>query len=142
MRIRTWCLLFLLLVPATAFAEALRITGCGAAVPARVAEFRSLLGNPVNGTLAGHQPSGRRDINWDGVPATVTNTNTFPPAFFNTNSTRGLVMTSGGSGLRVSDNNFADVNASYSSQFATFTPAKSFAVVGGNTVDITFQISG
>lgn len=142
MRIRPWCLLLLLLVPTTVFAEALRVTACGSAVAPRVNEFRWLLGNPVNGTLAGHQPSGRRDINWDGVPAAVTNTNTFPAGFFNTNSTRGLVMTSGGSGLRVSDNNFADVNASYSSQFTTFTPAKSFAVIGGNTVDITFQISG
>lgn len=142
MRIRHGIAGILLLVPSIAFSERLIVSGCGASVPARVAEFRALLGSPLNGVLGGQQPVGRREINWDGVPAAATNTNTFAPAFFNTNSTRGLVMSTSGSGLRVSDNNFADVNSSYSGQFATFSPAKSFAVVGGTTVDVTFQVSG
>lgn len=142
MRIRSWCLALVAIVPLTVQAEALRVTACGSGVTPRVTEFRALLGDPLNGTAAGQQPSGRREINWDGVPAAVTNTDTFPAAFFNTNSPRGLVMTSGGSGLRVADNNFADVNASYGTQFATFSPSKSFAVIGGNSVDITFQLAG
>ena len=142
MRIRNAILPLVLLVPSLAWADALTVSGCGASVSSRVAEFRALLGGPLNGTLAGQQPSGRREINWDGVAAGVTNTNSFPANFFNSNSTRGLVMTSGGSGLRVSDNNFVDVNATYGSQFATFSPSKSFAVVGGTTVDLAFPLSG
>lgn len=142
MRIGSLVLALLLFVPSVAFCDALVVTGCGAGVAPRVAEFRALLGGPLNATLAGQQPSGRREINWDGVPAGVTNTDTFPAGFFNTNSTRGLVMTSGGTGLRVSDNNFADVNASYGGQFGVFSTAKSFAVVGGNSVDVTFQLPG
>lgn len=141
MRIRTGFLGLLLLIPSLADAE-LVVTGCGSAVAPRVAEFRTLLGGPLNAALAGSQPSGRREINWDGVPAAVTNTDTFPGNFFNSNSTRGLVMTSLGTGLRVSDNNFVDVNASYGTQFGVFSPVKSIGVVGGNTVDITFQIPG
>jgi CHRD domain-containing protein len=142
MRISSILVVLLLLVPSIALADALVVRGCGPSVASRVAELRWLLGEPVNGTLAGQQPAGRREINWDGVAAAVTNTNTFPAGFFNTTSTRGLVMTSGGTGLRVSDNNFADVNASYSGQFGVFSAAKSFAVVGGNTVDVTFQLAG
>lgn len=142
MRIRSGFLGVLLLIPTMAHADALRVSGCGASVAPRVAEFRNLLGGPSSVALAGSQPSGRREINWDGVPATVTNNDTFPANFFNSNSTRGLVMTSGGTGLRVSDNNFADVNASYASQFGVFSAVKSFAVIGGNTVDVNFQIPG
>ena len=142
MRIRSVLLGLLLVTPTLVEAAALRVSACGAAVPARVAEFRNLLGGPSNVAVAGSQPSGRREINWDGVAATVTNTNTFPANFFNSTSTRGLVMTSGGTGLRVSDNNFADVNAAYASQFGVFSTAKSFAPIGGNTVDVTFQLPG
>ncbi len=142
MRIQNGVLAFLLLVPTIASADALRVSGCGASVPARIAEFRALLGGPVNGATPGQAPSGRREINWDGVPAGVTNNDSFPGGFFSTTSTRGLVMTSLGSGLRVSDNNFVDVNPSYAAQFATFSPVKSFAVIGGNAVDVTFQVPG
>lgn len=142
MRILSGFLGFLLLIPALAHGDALEVSGCGASLGPRVAEFRNLLGSPSNVAAAGSQPSGRREINWDAVAAGVTNTNTFPANFFNTTSTRGLVMTSGGSGLRVSDNNFTDVNASYASQFGVFSASKSFAVVGGNTLDVNFQIPG
>jgi hypothetical protein len=141
MRIRSGFLGFLLLIPTIAQSGSLVVSGCGAGVVPRVAEFRNLLGAPSSVALAGSQPSGRREINWDGVAAAATNTNTFPGNFFNSTSTRGLVMTSGGSGLRVSDNNFADVNASYSSQFAPFSGAKTIGIIGGNTIDATFQIA-
>ena len=38
-------------------------------VIARVDEFRNLLG-ASNGTTAGEQPTGRREIGWDGAGAT------------------------------------------------------------------------
>lgn len=142
MRVRHGFLAGLLLVPSLAFSDALPVAGCGSSVPSRVAEFRSLLGGPLNAALTGQHPSGRREINWDGVAAGVTNTDTFPGGFFNSTSTRGLLMASAGTGLRVSDNNFADVNSTYALQFATFSPAKSLAVIGNNTLDVTFQVAG
>jgi hypothetical protein len=107
-----------------------------------VAAFRQALGDPLNGAIPVEQGGGRREINWDGVPAAVTNTNTFPPAFFNLNSPRGAITSTPGSGLRVSDNNFADVNPAYAAEFQAFSPIKTFAPVGSNVVDVTFQVAG
>jgi hypothetical protein len=104
--------------------------------------FRLVLGDPQNGATPSEQPAGRREINWDGVPAGVTNTDAFPPAFFNLNSRRGAVTSTPGSGLRVSDNNFADVNPAYAVEFQSFSPAKTFAAVGSNVVEVTFQVAG
>ena len=103
--------------------------------------FRQLLG-PLNGVTPSEQPTGRREINWDAVPAAVTNTDTFPPAFFNLNSKRGAILSTPGSGLRTSDNNFADVNPAYAGEFQNFSPVKTFAAVGSNVVDVTFQVAG
>src|SRR5437870_9786504 len=83
-----------------------------------VDQFRAFLGTN-NVTQVGPIPTGRREINWDGVPAAQTNTNTFPGNFFSVNSGRGLVVTTPGTGLRVSDNNFSDVNATYATQVGT-----------------------
>ena len=105
-------------------------------------QFRGLLGDPSNGGTAGQQAAGRREINWDGVPVAVTNTDSFPARFFNANSTRGSVSMPVGTGLRVSDNDFADVNPSYAEQFDAFSPAKTFAVIGGNSMDQTFEVAG
>lgn len=107
-----------------------------------VGAFRQLLGDPLNGVLAAEQGAGRREINWDAVPAAVTNTNTFLPAFFNLNSTRGAILSTPGSGLRVSDNNFADVNPAYAAEFLSFSPIKTFAAVGSNVVEVNFQVAG
>ena len=107
-----------------------------------VAIFRHLLGEPNNGVAPGAFATGRREINWDAVPATVTNTDSFPLNFFNTNSPRGALLATPGSGTRVSDNDFADVNPSYAGEFADFSPVKTFAAVGSNQIDVTFRVPG
>jgi hypothetical protein len=117
------------------------VSGAGAIAP-KVAEFQTLLGGAANGSTVGQQASGHRQVNWDGVPATATNTNNFSGAFFNTNVTRGLITTSPGSGFRVSDNDFGDVNGSDSVGFNPFSGARTFAPVGSNVMDVTFQVAG
>ena len=107
-----------------------------------VSDFRSLLGDPNNGVAPGSFGSGRREINWDAVPATVTNTDSFPLGFFNSNSPRGAILETPGSGMRVSDNDFADINPTYAGQFADFSPVKTFAAIGSNQMDVTFRVPG
>jgi hypothetical protein len=104
--------------------------------------FRALLGNPNNNAALGHQTTGHREINWDGVPAAVTNTIHFPPAFFNTNSTRGLVYDPVNRGLEVSDNAFANINPTYAAEFHSFSGLKTFAPLGDNESDLRFFVAG
>ena len=117
------------------------VTGSGD-ITAQVAQFRTALGDPNNGGTAGAQPSGRREINWDGVPADVTNTDAFPGDFFNARSPRGLILGTNGSGLRVSDTNAADIDANLGRQFGFFSPRKTFLPAGGTVVDVTFRVPG
>src|SRR5215211_1928288 len=39
-----------------------------ASIQSSVAEFRTALGNPVNGNTTAELENGRREINWDGAP--------------------------------------------------------------------------
>ena len=59
----------------------------------------------------GRRPPAGGEINWDGVPAALTNVDTFPAFFFNVNSKRGVVFTTKGSGFRVDSTDFAAVNS-------------------------------
>ncbi len=110
-------------------------------ITAAVNEYRTLLG-ALNPNVAGEQPGGRREVNWDGVPATFTDNDAFPGGFFNTNSPRGLLMTTDGSGFRISSNGYTDVNAAYAGEFHTFSPAKLFVARGSTTIDIHFVVAG
>lgn len=109
---------------------------------AKLAEFRAALGDPDNRSTPGQQAAGRREVNWDGAPAVRTNTNDFPSDFFNTNVTRGVIYTTPGAGFRVSDNDFADVNALYDAEFEEASPVKTFMSVGSNIIDVTFRVAG
>jgi hypothetical protein len=121
--------------------EATVITASGD-ITAKVDEYRQLLGDPKNGpTVPGPATTGRREINWDGVAAANVNTNTFPGDFFNTTTKLGLVMTTPGTGFRVSDKDFSDINAAFGDAFNAFSPAKTFSAVGSNVVDVTFQVA-
>jgi hypothetical protein len=102
--------------------------------------FRAILGNP--NTTAGEQSTGRREINWDAVPATLTNLNTFPADQFNRVVPRGQVFATDGSGFRVSDNALADLNPDYASQFGAFSPTKIFIAAGSKALTVNFQVAG
>jgi len=110
-------------------------------IAAAVGRYRDLLGSP-NPNVKGQQPGGRREINWDAVPAGFTNNDLFPGNFFNVNSPRGVLFTTDGSGFRIADNGYIDVNPSYKNEFNTFSPFKLFAVRGSTTIDIRFVVAG
>lgn len=129
-----------------------------AAIQSAVDLFRSDLGGANNGA-GGSFKTGRREINWDGVPDNLAAPNNFPFNFFNSNSPRGAVFNSLNSvQLRVSADNsnptstpikFGDVDASYPSEFITFSAQRLFAalhsngnVVKQNIIETTFFIPG
>jgi hypothetical protein len=106
-----------------------------------LAAFRASLGGSLNLT-AGEQLTGRREINWDAVPAALTNVNTFPADQFNRVVPRGEVFTTEGTGFRVSDNALADLNPAYADQFAAFSLPKIFISVGSRAMAVHFFVAG
>jgi hypothetical protein len=137
---------------ATAPAFALIIfSGSGATAPSiqpSVDAFRASLGL-LNANVAGSFGSGRREINWDGVPDAFAAPNLLPGNFFNVNSPRGVVLSTPGTGLQVSASpgaatpvEFGNINASYPSSFAPFSPPRLFSALGSNVVDVTFFVPG
>src|SRR5881275_2848402 len=74
-----------------------------AAIQTTVDAFRTQLGT-LNANVAGSFSSGRREINWDGVPDALSAPNNLPANFFNVNSPRGVVFSTSGTGFQVSGN--------------------------------------
>ena len=116
------------------------VSASGDITPA-VGRYRDLLGS-LNLNVKGQQPGNRREINWDGVPAGFTNNDLFPGDFFNATSPRGALFTTDGSGFRISNTGYTELNPSYINEFNTFSPFKLFAVRGSTTVDIRFVVAG
>jgi len=110
-------------------------------IAAAVGQYRDLLG-ALNLNVAGEQPGNRREINWDGVAAVFTNNDLFPGNFFNVNSPRGVLFTTDGTGFRISNNGYTDVNPGYINEFNAFSPQKLFAVRGSTTLDVQFVVAG
>jgi hypothetical protein len=111
-------------------------------------QFRDLLGGGQPNTAPG-ATGGRREVNWDGVPAAFTNNNLFPRDFFGSfnpadanGRKRGLIYTTPGTGFSISDTNFADINSTYGEQFKAFSPKKTFIAVGSIITDNFFKIPG
>jgi hypothetical protein len=108
-------------------------------ITATVTQFRAMLGDPANGATDGQQPAGRREITWDGVPAALTNVDTFPALFFNN---RGANFSGPGTGFRNSDNDFSDLNPSYAAQFEPFSKPKTFMPIGSAEMEVLFSVAG
>jgi len=113
-------------------------------IRAALQEYRDLLGggpNP-NPNTAGEKTDGRREINWDGVPAGFTNNDALPGNFFNATSPRGVLFTTNGSGFHVSNQGFIEVNTAYAGEFNFFSPFKLFVATGSTITDINFVVAG
>lgn len=106
-----------------------------------VGDYRDLLGG-LNPNTAGEKPGGRREINWDGVPAAFTDNDLFPGNFFNVNSPRGVLFSTDGFGFRTSSNGYVDVNPEYAGEFDTFSPVKLFVARGSTIIDVQFVVAG
>lgn len=104
--------------------------------------FRAGLGGSLNAPNTPPADNGRREINWDGVPAALTNVDTFPATFFNVNSKRGAVFVTPGTGLRVDSTAFASVNPGLGDQFKFFSAKKMFMPVGSKHVEVDFRLVG
>lgn len=124
--------------------EAIIVTASGD-ITAKVDQFRTMLGSVLN-TTPGHT-SGRREINWDGVPDTYA-TQKLPSDFFNPvapGSEPGLqrgFRYADPADVRISNNNFSDLEASNGTQFASFSGAKTFSAVNNVLWDIFFEVPG
>ncbi|MGZ5226674.1 MAG: hypothetical protein ACXWCS_21140 [Burkholderiales bacterium] len=118
-----------------------------AAIQGTVDAFRTALGT-LNANVVGSFGSGRREINWDGVPDALAAPNNLPANFFNVNSPRGVVFSTPGTGFQVSANSgvapieFGNINPTYSSLFAPFSAQRLFTALGSNIVDINFFVPG
>ncbi|MEO7361368.1 MAG: hypothetical protein ABI120_13635, partial [Gemmatimonadaceae bacterium] len=110
--------------------------------------FRTSLG-PLNANVAGSFGSGRREINWDGVPNDLAAPNALPADFFNVTSPRGVVLSTPGTGFAVSANassaaavNFGNIDPTFATRFAPFSAQRLFTPIGSNITDVSFFIPG
>lgn len=126
-----------------------------AALQSIVDTFRSDLGGANNG-VGGTFQTGRREINWDGVPDSSAAPNFMVAEFFNVNSPRGVVFQSvledAGSAFNSfivsattasgTPERFGDINPSYASTFVTFTAQRLFMPRGAHALLVKFYRPG
>ena len=126
-------------------------TGADAAsIQAAVDQFRNSLGNDNAGNPAA--ANGRRQINWDAVPDGRS-----APSFMPENNfrNRGALFSTPGTGFEVSGDDdddagapdadpdlieFTDVNPTYSTALAPFSPERLFAPIGSNVTRTNFVV--
>jgi hypothetical protein len=137
--------------PSAADAAPITFSASGAnpaGIQTSVDAFRTDLGT-LNANVAGSFGSGRREINWDGVPDALSAPNNLPANFFNVNSPRGTVFSTSGTGFQVSANaasgtpvEFGNINPTYPSLFQTFSSPRLFTALGSNVLDVNFFVPG
>jgi len=114
-----------------------------------VDDFRAFLGD--NNGVGGTFPDGRREINWDGVPDAFSAPNNFPANFFNSNSPRGAVFFTPGTGFQLSADNdnptntavrYGNIHPAFPDVFSTFSPERLFTALDSNVVETLFFVPG
>ena len=116
-------------------------------IDSAISKFRDIIGGKLNVTPGA--TGGRREVNWDAVPTSLTNNNLFPGDFFGSfdpllpdGRKRGLVMTTPSKLFSISDSNFVELNKDYEGRFKTFSPKKTFIASGSTITDNFFKIPG
>lgn len=122
-----------------------------ASIQATVDAYRAALGT-LNPNVPGSFASGRREINWDGVPDAFSAPNNLPANFFNVNSPRGAVFSTPGAGFQVSADTtplppgtpveFGNIDPNYPNFFGTFSPQRLFTALGSTITDVLFFVPG
>ena len=120
-----------------------------AALQATVNSYRTQLGGALNPNNGQNFETGRREINWDGVPDNSSSPNAMRPDFFNVNSPRGLILSTPGTGFQASANmasgvpvRFGNFDPSYSATFQTFSPQRLFTPIGSTVTEAAFVVPG
>lgn len=151
-----FCLLTIVSSPVVAAPVVRQGAGANpAAIQAIVDQFRTDLGGANNG-VGGSFRTGRRELNWDGVPDSASEPNNFPVNFFNVNSPRGVVFNAvedatgaalnqfavsataaSGVGVR-----FANINPLYDDFLQTFSPQRLFIARNTHIMEVNFFIPG
>lgn len=128
-------------------AEVYSVAGDSTGISGKLAEFRTQLGATLN--AAPGATDGRREVNWDGVPASLTNVNGFPADFFGQSDAaapngrkRGLITNNTGTSFRVDSTDFIEIDPSYGSEFNRFSPKRLFAYLGNTVTECTFKVPG
>jgi len=137
--------------PEFAFTTVAGAAGSAAGLTPTVGAYRALLGEPNNASMPS-QPTGRREINWDGVPDERSAPNLLPSDFFNTVAPRGAVFLSHkGNKFQVSADSanptntpvrFGNINQQYPNIFATFSPERLFTPLETNKMRVRFFLPG
>jgi hypothetical protein len=127
-----------------AHADGVKRTASGAnpaSIQPAVDAFRADVGGNNNGG-GGPQASGRREINWDGVPDTAADPNPFPGGFF---LGRGLQYATPGTGFQVSANAVNPTNTPVrfnNPELQAFSQQRLFRAVGSGITDNLFFLPG
>src|SRR5437899_1425442 len=98
-------------VPASADPHVFEASGATPAdIQTAVEAFRNFGDFETNNGVGGTFLHGRREINWDGVPDQFAAPNLMPANFFNSNSPRGALFFTLGTGFQVSANGINPTN--------------------------------
>lgn len=138
--------------PAPVNATVIASSGELATLNASINQFRSIFGDPTlpaNGTPGA--VGGRREVNWEGVPAVDNHNNNFPLDFFGKfdatsadGRKRGLLMLGpvNPTNFRIDSTNFVEINPNYGTQFAAFSGKRTFVYLGTATSEAVFKVPG
>jgi len=112
-----------------------------ASIQAAVDQFRADLGQ--DNDSFGPAESGRREIDWDGVPDSQADPNPLPPGSY---GSRGILLSTPGSGFQVSaDSSNPDnepVEFGHPTLFAPFSPQRLFSPLGSTLTNVDFAVPG